>query len=161
MAQGVEEVVCHHFGFAAGATGEIHEHGVGVGVDMLWPDKRRCLADFGMPVVKALWHRGPNAHKHFDGGALGHGGLYLTQDIVLAHADDGFDRSSCVAVDDVVLGEHVCGWYGHSPEFAECQHGDPPLKTSFLDEHHHVSMADAERLQIGCRQVTACFEVAE
>ena len=49
----------------------------------------------------------------------------------------------------------------HCAQFVECQHADPPLEASFEDEHHHVSVPDAEAVQIGCGAVRLFLQLSE
>ena len=93
--------------------------------------------------MEAFSNYRPHADEYINSGTVGHGGLYLTDDILLAHADNGFHRRAVVAVDDVFFGQHVGGGDGHGTYLAEGKHGDPPLQAALQDEHHHVTMSDA------------------
>ena len=142
MSQGIEVVVCHHLGIAACSAGEIHQHGVVVGVDMLGPHKGGCIFYLSIPVMEAFADDRSHAHEHIDGGALGHGSQDLTDDILLSHTDDAFYRGAVVTVNDIFLGEHMGGGDGDGANLTEGEHRNPPLQTALQDEHHHVAMAD-------------------
>ena len=77
VSQCIEIVVRHHLGFAAGATGKIHQHGVAVVVDMGWSHKGGCLVPLLVPVVKCLVVAVAHRHQHLYAGTFGHGSLYL------------------------------------------------------------------------------------
>ena len=38
---------------------------------------------------------------------------------------------------------------------------EPKLETAFEDEHHHVAVADAQRLEVGGRFVALAFDVGK
>ena len=51
MSHGIEVVVGHHLRLATGTGSEVHQHCVGVVVDMLRTDELRGLLPFALPVV--------------------------------------------------------------------------------------------------------------
>ena len=167
VAEGVEVVVGHHLGLSAGAAGEVDEHRVLVGVDVLGADEAGCLGPLLPPVVESLGHglallaEGVDGHEHLHRGAVGHGGEYLAGDVLVVGADDGLDAGPLVAVYDVVLGEHVGGGYGHGAQLVEGEHAEPPLVVPLEDEHHLVAMAYAEALEVGGGAVGLVFQLRE
>ena len=100
-------------------------------------------------------------HQHADAGTLGHGQAYLLGYVGVVDADDGLDRGAGVAIDNVVLGEHVGGGDDHGPQLVQGQHDDPPLIASLEDEHHRVALADAQRLEIGGGLVALLLQLCE
>ena len=111
--------------------------------------------------MEFLGYVGAHAHEDFHRGALGHGLKDLVHHVVVSSADDGLDTGTIVAVNDVVLGEHVGCGDGNSPQFVQGQHAEPPLVVAFQDEHHLVSPADAQLLVVGCRLVALLFQVSK
>ena len=164
VSHGIEEVVSHHLGFSAGSAGEIHEHGVAVVVLHCGPHKGRCLLHLGEVVVETLGNGFPVVS---DGDILSDRrtffacGLNLLHHIVVVNANDGFHRSPGVAVNDVVLGEHVRGGNHHGPNLVQCEHHNPPLVAPFQDEHHRVALANAERHEVGGGLVRLLLQLPE
>ena len=167
VAQGIEEVVGHHLRFAAGAAGEVHQHGVFVAVDECRSTKLVRLLPFLAPIVESFGHglrllrQRIDGHQHFDGRTFGHGGLHLAGHIFVIDAQDGFHAGPLVSIYDVVLGEHVGRGDGHGPQFVQRQHGQPPLIVAFQDEHHLVAVADTQALVVGCGLVGLLFQLLE
>ena len=160
MSQCIEIVVCHHLGFAAGAAGEIHEHGIVV-VVLFGAHKGGRIHPFLMPVVETLSLARTNAHQRLESGTLGLGTDHLLHNILFAGADDGLHAGAVVAVYDIVCCEHVCGGNGHSPYLVQCEHGEPELIASLENEHHHIAAANAEAHEIGSCAVALLFDILE
>ena len=151
----------HHFGLAARAAGEVHQHYVVVGVDVFWAHKLRCLGPLLVPVVEVLRHLGANAHEYLYARALWHGLGNLLQYVVLADAYYGFDVGPGVAVYNVVLGKHVRGRNGHCTYLVEGQHRNPEFIASFEYEHHHVALAYAQLHEVGGGAVALFLDVGK
>ena len=63
VPQGIEVVVCHHLGLAAGTAGEIHQHSVIVGVDMLRTYEGRSIRPLFLPGMPYLVECGVGSVK--------------------------------------------------------------------------------------------------
>ena len=125
------------------------------------PHKSGCIGYLAMPVVETFGNNRTYGDERLERGTLGHCLLYLAEHILLAYADDGFHAGALVAIDNVVLGQHVCGGYDHGAELVESEHRDPPLVAALEDEHHHVAMSDAELSEIGCGLVALALQVGK
>ncbi len=163
MAQGIKVVVGDHLRLAAGAAGEIHQHGILVGIDKRRTDKAGRLAPLSLPVVEPLGyglavvgHRDECLHR----GTLRHGLPHLLSHIRVIDTDDGLHTGPRVAVDDVVLGEHVGGRNDYGANLVERQHDDPPLIAPLEDEHDGIVLADAQREEIRGRLVRLLLELS-
>ena len=172
VAHGVEIVVGNHLWLPARAARKVHEHGVTVVVNEGGPLEPGCLAPLRGPVVpgqgaglRLLCAVAAVGAAHLDEylqrGALVDGGLYLADDIVVIGADNGLDRCARVAVDDVVLREHVCGGNGHGAYLAQCEHAEPPLVVSLQDEHDRVVLPYAQRQEVAGGLVGLLLQLAK
>ena len=162
VAQGIKVIVCHHLRLTAGTTGEVHQHGVLVGVYKLRLNKLRSLAPLGLPIAEALGdgfamvgHGNESLHRR----TLGHGLLDLLGHIGVVDTDDGLHAGSRVAVHDVMLGEHVCGGNHDGTDLMERQHDDPPLIPTLEDEHDGIVLANSQREQVRSRLVRLLLEL--
>ena len=131
VAHSIEVVVGHHLRLTAGARSKIHQHRVVVFVDEGRTLELRRLLPLLLPDVPFRIFRTFRFFRHFyqhlQRGALWCGGFYLTCHIGVVNADDGLYGGSGVAVDDVLLREHVGGGDDDGTDFAQGQHNDPPL----------------------------------
>ena len=159
MTKGIEMVMSHHLRLARGSRCEVHQQGVLVRVYMFWANERSAFVPFLHPVVESLRDVRTDANQELHGRTLRHRLLYLFYHIVVATADDGFHASRIVAVDDVVLGEHVGGRDGYGTELVKSEHGEPPLVVTLQDEHHLVIVTDAQALEVSGSLVALLLEV--
>ena len=124
MAKGIQMVVCNHLRLAACSAGEIHQHGVLIGIDISWAFIPRSLLPLSVPVMEARSNGFPGlsvgvyCHEHLHCWALVHGSEYLRGNIFIVDAHYSLDACAVVAVDDVVLGKHVCSRYCHGSNLA-------------------------------------------
>ena len=72
----------------------------------------------------------------------------MVDDDVVATSDDRLDVCRVAAVDDVFVGEEVCGWDHHCSDLVEGDDGEPELIAAFQDQHDHVTLPDAEGLEV-------------
>ena len=73
---------------------------------------------------------------------LGHCQFNLFCDVSIIHTDDSLDGSTCVAIDNVVLGQHVGGRNDDGTNLTQGQHDNPPLVATLQNQHHRVALAD-------------------
>ena len=126
----IQIVVGHHFRFTRGAGGEIHQHGVVIGIHEGWTLELRCLAPFRLPVVETLRDGLAvvgNGDILLHRGTVGLGSLDLTHHVGIVHADDGFHRGAGVTIDDVFLRQHVGGRNDDGTNLVQGQHHYPPF----------------------------------
>ena len=161
MPQRVGEVVSHHLGVARCARGEIHQRDVAVAVGMRRADERCSRLYPLMKVLKAFGHKRTYRHQLLDAWRLRQGIHDVPRDNLLSGAYNHFDVGSAVAVYNVFLCQKVGCRYDHCPYLVEGNDGKPKLIPSFQYEHHHVALADAEALEIGCRHVGISFHVGK
>ena len=161
VAQGIKKIVGNHLGFAARTTGEVHQHGVVVVVNLTGAHKGSGLLYARLPAMETLWHVRPNADEGLHRGTIGHCALNLRKNVIFAHTNNGLNTGAVVAINNVVRGEHVGGRNGHSANFAQGQHGNPPFVLAFKDEHHHVAAANAQRLEVRCSTVALPFQIGK
>ena len=161
VAQGIKKIVGNHLGFAARTAGEVHQHGVFVVVNLTGAHKGSGFLYARLPAMKPLWHVGADADEGLHRGTIGHCTLNLCKNIIFAHTNNGLNTGAIVAINNVVRGEHVGGRNGHSTNFAQGQHRNPPFVFTFKDEHHHVATANAQLLEVGCRAVALLFQLGK
>ena len=168
VSHGIEIVVGHHLRLSRGAAGEIHQHGVAVGVHKGGALEFRGLLPFLLPVVPAAGNLGlvfrqavADGHEFLHRRTFGHGGLHLTHHVVVVNADNGLDAGPGVSVNNVVLGQHVGGRNHHRTNLMQGQHYHPPFVAPLQDEHHGVVLADADALQVRGGLVGLLFQLTE
>ena len=74
---------------------------------------------------------------------------------------DGLDVGGIATVDDILFGQQVRGGDTHGTQLVESDNREPELKAAFEYEHHHVAVADAQRLEIGGSLVALAFDVGK
>ena len=161
VTQRIKKIVGNHLGFAARTAGEVHQHDVVVVVNLTGAHKGGRLLHARLPTMETLGHVGTNADECLYRRAFGHRAPYLRKDIIFAHTNNGLNTGAVVAINNVVRGEHVGGRDGHSTNFAQGQHGNPPFVLAFKDEHHHVAAANAQRLKVRCSTVALPFQIGK
>ena len=151
MAHGIEIVVCHHLWLTAGTRGEVHQHRVVVVVDESGTHEFRSLLPFCLPVMESFWDGLAvigDGNILFYRGTLWHCQLYLTDHIGIVHTDDSFHRGTGIAIDDIMLCQHMGSRNHDGTDLTEGQHDDPPLIASLQDQHHRIVLANAKCLQV-------------
>ena len=143
VTEGVGVVVGDHLGLPAGAAGEVHQHYVVVGVDLVGTHELRGGVPLGVEIVEAFRHLWSYAYQDFDRRALRHGLAHVSEHLGIAAADYRLDGGAVVPVDYVVSGEKVGGGDSHGAQLAEGQHREPVLIAALEDEHHHIPAAYA------------------
>ena len=124
MAQSIQMIVSHHLWFATCAAGEIHQHSIFVGVYMLRTTEDRSLRPLIVPAMEAIRNRCAllsirvYCYEYLYRRTLVHRSDNLRCNIFVVHADDSLHACTVVAINDVVLGEHVGGRNSHSTNLA-------------------------------------------
>ena len=124
MAESIQMVVSHHLWLATCAAGEIHQHSIFVGVYMLRTAEGRSLWPLIVPAMETIRNRcallsiGVYCYEHLYRRTLVHRSENLRRYIFVVHTDDSLYACTVVAINDVVLGEHVGGWNSHSTNLA-------------------------------------------
>ena len=122
VAEGIDEVVSHHLRLAAGAAGEVHQHGVVVVVDVLGALERRYVVPLLVPIMKTVVNLRAYADERLQRGALVERAFHLRHHVIVAYADDGLHVGHVVTVNYVVCGEHVRCRHGHGANLAQGEH---------------------------------------
>ena len=79
----------------------------------------------------------------------------------LACANNHLDVSRLATVHNVFLRQQVGGGNDHSSQFVQGHDAEPEFVTSFQYKHHHITFADAERLEVRGRLVAVSFDICK
>ena len=148
MPQRIGMRVGNHLGFSARSGGKIHQEDVVIRIHVFRPFEFRHTFPFLVKVVEAFRHLGSNADQAFDRRAFRHRLENMSRYLAFACADDGLDIRTVVPVDDILACKHVRGRNGNRPDLAEGHHCQPELVAPLQHYHHHISLPDAQCLEI-------------
>ena len=94
-------------------------------------------------VVPSLRNFRPDGDAVLQGRAEGAGSIYVAQNLIVAHRDDGFDVGLMAAVNDVLVGKQMGGWNGNRPDFVQGYHRNPPFDAALQDQHDAIAALNA------------------
>ena len=161
MSQRIGEVVGHHFRLSGSTAGEVHQGDVIVRVRMFRFHERGGSFDTFVEVFESFGSFRPDAYEAFHRRRLWHSCRDMVGDDAFAGTDYHFNVCGVAAVYDVFLRQQVGGGNHHCTEFVQCHNAEPEFITAFQYQHHHVSVPDAEALEIGSRHVCVPFHVGK
>ena len=81
--------------------------------------------------------------------------------VLILSGNDRLDARGIITIGDILVGEQVGGRDGHGTQLVQRQDGLPELDVALEDQHHHVSLADAQRLKKGCGPVGEFFQCSK
>ena len=143
MSQRVAEIVCHHFGFATGAAGEIHQRYVAFFVHHFRANKGGGVLHAGIIVVPAFGHVRAYRDVVLHRGAARRGFANVLKHFFVAHRHYGAYGGGFTPILDVGIGEQMGGGNGYGAQFVKGSDGKPKLITALHNQHHHIAAADA------------------
>ena len=117
VAEGIGEIVSHHFRFARCARREIKQHHVGVLVGHFRADERGCGRYSCVEIEPSFGHIRPGAYKPFHRFASRHGFVDMSGYNRVSGSHDHADVCAVAAVFYILGGEQMCGRDGYGAEF--------------------------------------------
>ena len=85
----------------------------------------------------------------------------MLRDNRFAGTNNHFDIRGIAAIYNIFFGQQVSGRNNDSTEFMQSYNAEPEFKTTFQYQHYHVTMTDAEALEIRSCHVRIAFHVGK
>ena len=161
MPQWIGEVVGNHFRFAGSAAGEIHQRDVVVLVGVFRLCERSGIGYAFMKVLKSFGYFRTYADQFLYTRRTWHGSGDVVGNDTFTCTDNHFDVCGIATIYNILLSKQVCGGNNNRAQFVQCDDAEPEFITAFENQHYHITMSNAEALEIGGCHICITFHVGK